>query len=378
MIYNLQKQMDVSVVKKTFLPMLVLFTVILSGCNKSTTDVVYQTLPPVEEPEIRVSFYGVGDNLIHNCVYWQAQNHAGGNGYDFKPMYELVANDIKSADISYINQETLLGGTQIGVSSYPLFNSPQELGFDMIELGFDLFSHATNHVFDKGEKGVKNTYEFYMQHPEVTMTGINKKGEENTKIVERNGVKIAFLNYTYHTNGLSLSDSSEYYVPLANIDRMVTDVTQAKSVADFVVCLLHWGNEGALTPNAIQKNDAKALSDAGCDVIIGTHPHVIQPVEFVGNTLVIYSLGNYISAQNSAVNMVGGTVKFDFVVNGDEKRIENIKFKPVINHFNYGYANIKIIPFESYTPELAASHGVGLSYDYLKSLIEKAISPEYL
>lgn len=359
---------------------------LFSGCaDKKDAGSAKQASAPVSTPEPaeeRVSFYGAGDNLIHNCVYWQADKNAPGDDFDFKPMYALVADDIKNADIAYINQETILGGTQMGLSSYPLFNSPQELGRDMIDLGFDVFSHATNHVFDKWEKGIKNTYEFYQNHPKATCIGIYKKGEDNIKIVERNGIKIAFMNFTYHTNGLSLPENSEYYVPLADYENgcenMVETLKRAKEEADFTVCCLHWGDEDQTRPNQIQQESAKILSENGCDVIIGTHPHAIQPIEYVGNTLVVYSLGNYISAQVSPVNLLGLTVKFDFVKKGDEKRIENVYARPVVNQYENRFSNIRIIPFDKYTDALAKAHGADVSYKYFENLIESTIDEKYL
>lgn len=335
-----------------------------------------------EETEKRVSFYCAGDNLIHNCIYWQADNNAPGEGFDFKPMYASVSEDIKNADISYINQETILGGVELGLSSYPMFNSPKEVGRDMIELGFDVFSHATNHAFDKGEQGVKNTYEFYKEYPEVTMTGIYKKGEENIKIVEKNGMKIAFTNYTYHTNGLSLSENSEFYVPLSDEEEMVETIKKAKEMADFVVLLVHWGNEGQTVPDEKQISAAKMFSAAGCDVIIGAHPHAIQPVEFIDNTLVIYSLGNLISAQTSPVNLVGLTVNFELVIDGEDRKIENVSVMPVVNQYEQtatsSFHNIRIIPFDEYTKELADAHSVYFTYEYIENLINKTIDEKYL
>jgi poly-gamma-glutamate synthesis protein (capsule biosynthesis protein) len=355
---------------------LLIMSFLLSGCD-SNVNVTEENPPEVQETEKRVSFYGVGDNLIHNCVYFQADRYKEGPDFDFKPMYEKVSNDIKNADISYINQETILGGTELTLSSYPLFNSPKELGRDMIELGFDIFSHATNHVFDKGEKGIENTYNFY-QDKDVIFTGIHKKGEDNIKITEKNGIKFAFLNYTYITNGLSLRKDSSYYVPLADKEKMAEDIKRAKDMADFVVMFAHWGNENQTTPSTEQKEDAKLFAELGCDAIIGTHPHAIQPVEFIDDTLVVYSLGNFISAQKNHVNLIGGTVKFDFVLKGNEKKIENVEFKPVINHYNSGFANIKIIPFEEYSEDLARTHGAGISYEYIKKIINKQMEESNL
>jgi len=369
---------------------------LLNGCSSDTEpetpkkdqptqDTVQEAPPKEEEPEPiekRVSFFGVGDNLIHNCVYWQAERHAGGNGYDFIPMYEQMREDIEAADIAYINQETVLGGTEIGVSSYPMFNSPQEVGRDSIDLGFDLFSLATNHAFDKGERGVEKTLEFFEANPKATAIGMYKKGEENIAVMEKEGVKIAFLNYTYHTNGLSLPADSDYYIPVADYKNdckeMVALIQKANTMADFVVCCVHWGDEGAMQPNAIQKESAQILADAGCDVIVGTHSHTIQPVEFIDDTLVIYSLGNFISAQKSPYNMMGGAIKFEFVLNGDEKSIENVQFEPLINQYEGRFSNIRVIPFRNYTEELGQKHGVDVSYRYFKNLAEETIDSQYL
>lgn len=365
--------------KKLSILLSVLLCLSLCSCNTDTAP----TNAPAPEPaptEHRVSFYGAGDNLIHNSVYWRASEYADGNGYDFKPMYERVKDDIAAADIAYLNQETILGGTALGLSSYPQFNSPQECGRDMIDLGFDVFSLATNHVFDMGEKGIDATYKFFEGYPDVTQIGIYEKDADTVKIVEKNGIRIAFLNYTYHTNGLSISKNSAYHVPLADYKdgctEMAAKVKEAKTRADFVICCVHWGDEYQNTPNSVQKESAQILADAGCDVIIGTHPHTVQPVEYIGDTLVVYSLGNFISAQKAAVSQVGGVIKFDMVLKGTEKRIENVAFEPVINHYNAGFRNLRIIPFDEYTPEKAATHGAGISYSYLENLINKVMTIE--
>lgn len=370
--------------KKIIALIMCMFTII--GCcscknSKSEVETISSEVKEVDMPEKRISFFGVGDNLIHNCVYWQAEDHAGGNGYDFKPMYELVRGRISAADVAYINQETILGGAEIGLSSYPLFNSPTELGEDMIELGFDVFSHATNHVFDKGEKGIDNSYNFYLEHPEVVMTGIYKDGEDKYRILEKDGVKIAFVNYTFHTNGMSLPEDSEYSVAVAekdDTDELIAAVKKAGSEADFVVCLIHWGDENKTEPNTFQREFAKELASAGCHAVIGTHPHTIQPVEFVDDMLVCYSLGNFISAQNKPINLIGGMISFDFVLDDGKKEIQNASFEPVINQFGAGFANIRIIPFSEYSENLAVKHGVNVSYEYFKDTIEKTINDEFL
>ncbi len=363
--------------KKLFSLLLAAAFVFCAACDKRTVQ-TNAPASPQEPTESRVSFYGVGDNLIHNSLYWRAAEYAGGNGYDFLPMYEYVADDVAKADLAYINQETLLGGSELGLSSYPRFNSPQECGRDMITLGFDVFSLATNHVFDMGEAGLENTYAFFKENPSVTAIGLYKKDEAQIKIVEKNGIKIAFLNYTHPTNGLTLPKGSAYTVPLVDYKNgcanMTTEIRRAKQQADFVVCCLHWGNEYQSTPNATQKEIANILADAGCDVILGTHPHTVQPVEHIGDTLVVYSLGNFISAQQAAVSQVGGAIRFDFVKTGEQTLIENITFEPLINHYNPGFRNIRIVPFAQYTEQMAQTHGAGVSYTYLENLIQQTMT----
>jgi len=365
--------------KKISLLLSLLLCLSLWACQKQeppALDVPQQVFTPtieaVKDPEPepqRVSFYGAGDNLIHNCLYWQADDNAEGPDFDFTPMYAAVAKDIESADIAYINQETILGGTELGLSSYPMFNSPQEVGRDMIELGFDVFSHATNHVFDKGPAGMENTYRFY-EGKDALCVGLYKTGEKNLKILERRGVTVAFLNYTDLTNGF-VNQSSDYYVPLAEEGLMARETAEAAEAADFVICLMHWGEEGQSTPTGRQRELAKVLADAGCDAVIGTHPHVIQPVEYVDGMLTVWSLGNYISAQKAAANMVGGVIRFDMVKQGAEKRIENVRFEPVINQYEAHFANIRIIPWKDYTEELAKAHGAGITYAQLEDVIAR-------
>lgn len=367
--------------KKAIAPLLILVLLAcFSGCNNTSTIETANHIESAEPPEYRVSFYGAGDNLIHDSVYWRAKEYAGGSGYDFKPMYEYVAEDIAAADIAYLNQETILGGTELGLSSYPLFNSPQECGRDMIALGFDVFSLATNHVFDKGEAGLASAYNFFAENPSVTTVGLHKKDEDIIKIIEKNGIKIAFVNYTYLTNGFSHPVNTAYKVPLADYKNgcteMAATVKEAKTRADFVICCVHWGEEYQNAPNPAQRESAQILADAGCDVIIGTHPHTVQPVEYIGDTLVVYSLGNFISAQNAMISQVGGVIKFDMVVKGSEKRIENVAFDPIINHYNAGYKNIRIIPFDAYSPEQAATHGAHIRYSYLENLIQNVMTIE--
>ena len=304
----------------------------------------------------KVSFVAVGDNLIHDTIYEQAAARSSG-GYDFSYAYENVAPLIKAPDVAILNQETIIS-TDHNVSSYPMFNSPVEVGEEMLKIGFDVFNIATNHSLDCGEKGLISAINYWKSKNVIT-TGAYLNSEEQQKVAvgEVNGVKIAYLGFTESTNGLSLPKDSEVVLVRASDETLLQQkIMKAREVADFVIVNAHWGNEYTHEPTTEQRELAKKLASWGADVIIGTHPHVIQPVEYIENsdgrrTLVAYSLGNFISAQNRGPRMLGGMINFDIVKNNNTGKvaIENVVFSGVVTHYGYnaptsGYIRSPIIP----------------------------------
>lgn len=339
----------------------------------------------------KVSVTAVGDNLIHNVIYEQAAARAGGDGYDFEDAYRNISGKISSKDIAILNQETIIS-TAHNVSSYPQFNSPTELGDEMLDIGFDVFNIATNHSIDCGEKGLISAIEFWKSKEAVT-TGayLNEADYQTIPVTEVKGMKIAYVGFTEQTNGLKLpSDTDVILMTSADEERLKQRVMDADAIADVVVVNAHWGVEYTHEPNDTQRELAKKLGDWGADVIIGTHPHVIQPVEFIENsdgsrTLVAYSLGNFISAQNRGPRMLGGMLNFEFVRNNKtgEITIENVKFEGVVTHYGSGYTNIRVYPLEDYTEELASRHGVlsntpSFSREYLDDILTDVIDEEFL
>lgn len=338
----------------------------------------------------RVSFVAVGDNLIHDTVYEQAAARSSG-GYDFSYAYENVASRIKEPDIAILNQETIIS-TEHNVSSYPMFNSPVEVGEEMLKIGFDVFNIATNHSLDCGEKGLISAINFWKSKNVIT-TGAYLNEAERSQIAmnEVNGVKIAYLGFTESTNGLSLPDDTEVVLVRATDETLLQEkIMRAKQAADVVVVNAHWGNEYTHEPTQEQRDLAQKLASWGTDVIIGTHPHVIQPVEYIENTdgrrtLVAYSLGNFISAQNRGPRMLGGMLNFDIVKNNNTGKIEieNVTFSGVVTHYGYGSSNIRIYMLDDYTEELASKHGVksktaSFSLQYLKDIMNEVIDKQFL
>lgn len=349
-----------------------------------------ETTTSQQELFSRVSFVAVGDNLIHDTVYEQAAARTSG-GYDFSYDYEKVADLIEKPDVAILNQETIIS-TEHNVSSYPQFNSPVEVGEEMLDIGFDVFNIATNHSVDCGEKGLISAINFWKEKKAIT-TGAYLNSDDFAAIPmnEVNGVKIAYLGFTESTNGLSLpSDTEVVLVRAADENVLQQRIMKARETADVVIVNAHWGNEYTHEPTDAQRTLAQKLASWGADVIIGTHPHVIQPVEYIVNndgrkTLVAYSLGNFISAQNRGPRMLGGMLNFEAVKNNTsgEITIENVKFSGVVTHYGYNYSNIRIYPLSDYTEELASKHGVlsktsDFSLQYLHDIINEVIDKQFL
>ncbi len=316
---------------------------------------------------VLISFLAAGDNIIHENVYTDARARATGNEkYNFIDMYDGIADMIAAADLAFINQETPICGDEMTVSGHPNFNTPEAVGDTLIELGFDIINVANNHVLDKKESGYRNTLDYWHEREDkVTMLGgyYDKADYENIRVVEKNGVSIAFISYTYDTNGMYLPAGSTMYIPYINEAEIVRMTKKADTLADLVFVVMHWGVENSFVLSSSQKNLATAITEAGADVIIGMHPHVIQNMEWKtasdgSRTLVIYSLGNLISTQYDNFNLVGGMVTFDIVRNSDGQLvIENPIYNPTVTHYNKQRLGLQVYMMEDYTEDLVALHG---------------------
>lgn len=264
----------------------------------------------VKEPkDYEAKLIMVGDALIHWGVYNDAKQSDG--SYDFKPMLANFKNISSKYDLAYYNQETVLGGASLGYSSYPRFNSPQEVGDAFIDAGFNMVSLATNHTMDKGEQGVLNSVEYWKTHPEVAASGQWSSEEERTAsiatVYEKNNIKYAFISYTIWNNGLPTPYGKSYLNNEYSEEKAKADIESVRDKVDFVIVAMHWGTEYSFKVDYKQAEIADYLSSLGVDLIIGAHPHVIQTVEYINDnkTFVIYSLGNFISDQDDIDNFTG-------------------------------------------------------------------------
>lgn len=330
-----------------------------------------------EDKHYEASLIAVGDYLIHSSVYKDANRLANGYGYDFKPMISYIKEIVSNYDIAYYNQETILGGSELGLSDYPTFNSPYEAGDAMLDAGFNLVSLATNHTMDSGKKAVENSCKYWQSKKNVLTAGSYCSEEERNKIniKEINNIKYTMLNYTYGTNGMPVANDYLVNVWPTDIDninnpekdtkyqaykkQVKEDIDKVKDKVDFLIVAMHWGVEYTHEPTAYEKDMASYLASLGVNLIIGTHPHVIQPVTWIDDTLVIYSLGNFISAQyqnkSTCTNykcttelMTSLKIEKDIKNNQTSVKITNVENELLYNYYNQStWRNFKVIPFSN-------------------------------
>lgn len=312
-----------------------------------------------------VNIVAVGDNLIHNSVL--KSGRINDTTYNFNRLFEVMKNDFQEADIAIINQETILGGKFRPYDGYPNFNSPFELGDAIRDAGFDVVLHASNHTLDIGVQGVNNCIDYWKQHQEIIFLGINESQEErdNIKIIEKNGIKFALLNYTYGLNGHILPKDKSYLVNLIDTTLIINDLHKAEQIADFTIVFPHWGDEYVYKPNKSQVQLAKLMTQHGADLIIGTHSHVLQSIEWIesdnGNkALCYYSLGNYTSGQLAAPRVLGGMAQIQIVNENDSIYIADAGIVPTITHYEWvkGTSMHKTYRFSEYTSKLERRHSL--------------------
>lgn len=341
-----------------------------------------------KEQDAKVTLLAVGDNLIHNTLISAGQQADGSLNYD--SLYANIKPEIEKFDIAVIDQETILGGSSFEYTGYPVFNSPWEVGEAAIGAGFDIFNCATNHTMDKGWAGIEKEIEFFSNHKEVVQLGVNANEEGYNKITyyEKNGITFALLNYTYGTNGIPLPEDKPWCVNLMDKDKITKDVTEARKNADCVIVFPHWGTEYSFEVSDYQREYVKLFSDLGVDLVIGCHPHVIEPVEWVTNEttgkkmLVYYSLGNFISHQIDLENLIGGMAQVTIEKKNGEIEITSAKFVPIVCHYKRGESGkfeFNVYKLSDYSNDLANTHAQsGGTVEYFTALFRRVVAEEFI
>lgn len=330
-----------------------------------------QPQAPVAQPG-RVSLVAVGDNLPDEFIGAYADSLAGQEGdgqFDYAPIYKPIEPYIKDADIAYIDEETHLGGNNIGPAGYPSFNTTDEMATAVVDTGFDFVASATNHSYDWGLHGaLEHSLSVWEQQP-VAFTGTAVTQEQHDRIatVERNGMTFALLNYTYGVNGFDQSELPPFAVNFIDEQRIASDVARAREKADVVLVAMHWGTELLMEADEQQQHLAQFLADLDVDVVLGSHPHVIGPMAWVANshnpdhrTLVAYSLGNFLADHESPTpeSALEGMLTCDFVRNeaGGPIEVQNVRWIPLVCHATEERSDFGVYAIPDYTAELAAKN----------------------
>lgn len=335
---------------------------------------------PTPFPEYDIELMMVGDNLLHMGIVHSGKQEDGSYNYDF--LFEDIAPFIDAAEVSLINQETIFGGNDLGFSGYPRFNSPTEVGDAIVKAGFDVVLFATNHAADKDLAGIENCLTFWEEnYPDTLVTGIQKEAEEENEIltIEIDGIRFAILNYTYGPNMETVPKNIRGKLDLlcysddkGRLDftrinpQVLEDIRRADEQADYVIVCPHWGAEYTKKPTKYQQNFAMEMTAAGADIIIGTHPHVVQPIQWIeaenGNkSLCYYSLGNYVSTQKGPFSMLEGMawISIHVTETGHFISEERTGVIPLVNQYKASPVRFEgVYLLEEYTEELAAKHGI--------------------
>lgn len=351
-----------------------------------------KTEPVTEKKTASVSFLSVGDNLIHDGIYEQANKRAGGSNYDFSYCYKNIASSVSSVDIATINQETIISKSN-QPSGYPLFNSPEQVGDELVNIGFDVINMANNHMLDKNTKGLTEAIEYWNSKQGVVKTGayLNQSDLDNVEYIEKNGLKIGLVGVTQYTNGLSLPSGSELKIIYTSDEATIEKkIKAAKEQCDMVLVNVHWGNEYTTVPTDSQRQLAVKMAGWGANVIIGHHPHVIEPVEWIDNkdgtrTLVAFSLGNFISQQATPARVIGGMLHYSVTkdFNTNSVTVTDVTFEPIITQYVRGKYDVQIIPLSQYTDALAKQQASRLeetsfSVSYINDFVGKVIDAQFL
>ena len=340
--------------------------------NFNKTAFAKENVNEVKEPD-RLKVKMVGDDLIHNLIYFAAKTE---DGYNFDMLFENVKDEINDSDIAIINQETILVSDPKRYSSYPTFGSPTEVGDAVAKAGFDVVAHATNHTNDKGVSGINDTLNFWREkHPEIKVLGIHAdENESDISYLEKNNIKVSFVNYTYGLNGLNLLKGKEYMIDLLGNDNEIKEtLTEAKANSDLTIAILHIGTEYVYEPTEYHKKYVNFFIDNGADIVLCAHPHVLEPYGMLttenGNTgLVYYSLGNFISNQREVPRLLGGMADITVEKDKDGKiSVKDYSLIPLVTHYTGKYyTTYKLV---DYTDELASQHKISQTHSFSTKIL---------
>ena len=385
------------------LMMIILVVIFMFACSKDDKKDKdkdkEQTNQTVQEPEVyvepEIDILMVGDILLHENV--QESGLLEDDTYNYDHLFANVKEDVQEAEIAIVNQEVILGGKELGLHGYPSFNGAFEVGDALVDAGFNVILHATNHSLDRGKTALLNCLNFWKTtYPEVGVLGIfdsQESYDNDIYVYEQDGIKFAVLNYTYGTNGIEMPADMPYAVAMLEEDKVVSDIQKANELADFVIVCPHWGVEYKHVQNSDQEYWANLFLENGVDLVLGTHAHYIQPVEMLtddaGNQMLVYwSLGNFINSTSgtgagTSDRMVGAMAEITVAKSEEgDIYIKDYGVEPLVTQLLYGPQEITTYKLADYTEELAAKNKVlekdsAFSLEYCQNLCKEVFGELY-
>lgn len=338
-----------------------------------------------EQEENTVEFLAVGDNIPHQAIRESGMKEDG--PWNYAHVYQYVKKDVEAADLVLVTQETVFVEDRNQISGYPTFGSPEEFGDALVNTGFDVVAHATNHILDKGTDSVEYTLKWWKEnHPETTVLGIHDSEEaaEEIQVVKCKALEIAMLDYTYDFNGIQLPSDKAYLADLFDEEGAREDIRKAKEMADVVMVVMHVGEEYNQDVDEQTKSWVDLFLEEGVDIVIGSHPHVVRTMETLTGEdghkmLVYYSLGNFTSTQNDLPSLMGAMAKITIRkdVKTGEIQVPEHEFIPLLMYYDRENPAAAIYKLQDYPQELIEKHSVykknpnQFSLPYYEELFEK-------
>lgn len=308
------------------------------------------TIQPVSPAQVRISV--VGDIMMHSTQIDSGKNADG--TYDYNDFFQEVKPYFDRCDLVIGNLETTFSGPDRGYFGYPMFRAPDALGQSLKKAGFDILSTANNHSMDGGEQGLVRTHKYLKEIGIQPVGSAPTPEEQEPLIMDKNGIKLSFSSYTYGTNGIPVP--KKYLVNHIQMDQILSDIKKSKQKgAEFIAVMLHFGEEYQRKPNAEQQKIVQQVLDGGADIVLGGHPHVLQPMKRITSQdqekFVVYSLGNFISDQIKPYTNDGMILYLDLKRNDKKSpvQIENVSYVPTYVHKyqNQGKKQFVVIPVEN-------------------------------
>lgn len=372
---------------------------IIDDATKSTT---VTTTKEIEKPkEVKLTL--VGDLLFEQLFY-----NAVDKGYDKNIYFNRIKSYFQDDDLSIGNMEVVIGNDKIKPSGTGFnFCAPEYIGDLVNTLDFQVLSTANNHAYDRDFDGIKSSIDYFKNKTNIKTVGTNYNGIDEDLIIEKNGIKFGIMAYTYGTNQKPSNENRKYINYFRNIDtKTVTNenkeniknkINSLKEKADVLIAIMHWGKEFQYTTTKEQRDMAKFLNEEGIDIILGSHSHCIEPIEELVSstnhkTLVYYSMGNFVSADDDISRTPKGQETFDnayqvgllstlkVTKNKNTIEISDIKTTPIVNYFDKKMNNFELIPFSEYSEEYEKNHyrySYGLTSKFITDMYETVIDKKY-